>query len=328
MIRRLSGTTVRGPPSIIHSRLSLRKPTLSHRVEYAALRALLGALAPLGWRTGGRLAAAITALGYWPFGFRRGVTERQIAAAFPAFDRQRVAGVARESYENLGRVTVEATLLARAGPAAVLDLFAPSPAFALLQHALAQGKGVILVSGHIGNWELAAAYMAARGVPIDAIARGMANPLADAYIRRTRERLGIRIMHDSDAVRRVPRALRDGRAVGVLSDQATVGLASTFVDFFGRPAKTPRGGAVFAMRAAVPVLFVAALRQSDGRYLFVAEEIPVTHSDDRERDTDLIMARFTAILERFVREYPGQYFWQHRRWKHQPAGTPLDLREP
>jgi KDO2-lipid IV(A) lauroyltransferase len=305
-----------------------KKPTLSHRLEYAALRTLLGALAPLGWRAGGRVAAAITAWGYWPFGFRRGVTERQIAAAFPGLDRRTIARVARESYRNLGRVTVEATLLATAPPGAVLGLFSDSPDFALLERALAPGKGVILVSGHIGNWELAAAYMAARGVPIDAIARGMANPLADAYIRRTRERLGIRIMHDSEAVRRVPRALRDGHAVGVLSDQATVGLASTFVDFFGRPAKTPRGGAVFAMRAAVPVLFVAALRQPDGRYRFVAEEIPVTHGGDRERDTDRIMERFTAILERLVREYPGQYFWQHRRWKHQPADTPPELREP
>jgi len=308
--------------------LAPKTPTLSHRLEYAALRTLLGVLAPFGWRAGGRMAAAISAWGYQPFGIRRAVTERQIAAAFPDFDRSAVARVARESYENLGRVTVEATLLSNAGPEAVLALFAPSPAFGLVERALAEGKGVILVSGHIGNWELAAAYMAARGVPVDAIARGMANPLADAYIRRTRERLGIRIMHDSEAVRRVPRALREGRAVGVLSDQATVGLASTFVNFFGRPAKTPRGGAVFAMRAAVPVLFVAALRQPDGRYLFVAEEIPVTHSDNRERDTDLIMERFTTILERLVREYPGQYFWQHRRWKHQPADTPPELREP
>ena len=305
-----------------------KTPTVSHRLEYAALRVLLGLLSPLGWRVGGRVAAAITAWGYWPFGLRRGVTERQIAAAFPGLDRPAVARVARESYRNLGRVTVEATLLSTAGPGAVLGLFAESPAFALLERALAPGRGVILVSGHIGNWELAAAYMAARGVPIDAIARGMANPLADAYIRRTRERLGIRIMHDSEAVRRVPRSLRDGRAIGVLSDQATVGLASTFVDFFGRPAKTPRGGAVFAMRAAVPVLFVAALRQADGRYRFFAAEIPVTHSGDRERDTDVIMERFTAILERLVREHPGQYFWQHRRWKHQPPDTPPELREP
>ena len=144
----------------------------------------------------------------------------------------------------------------------------------------------------------------------------------------TRERLGMRIMHDREAVRRVPRALRDGHAVGVLSDQATVGLASTFVPFFGRPAKTPRGAAVFALRSGAPIVFIQAMRQADGRYEFIAEDIPVTESGDRERDVDEVIRRFSAALEGMVRRHPGQYFWQHRRWKHQPSDTPPELREP
>jgi KDO2-lipid IV(A) lauroyltransferase len=100
------------------------------------------------------------------------------------------------------------------------------------------------------------------------------------------------------------------------------------VDFFGRPAKTPRGGAVFALRFDVPVLFVGAYRQSNGRYRLLVEPIPVTHSGERERDVDDIMIRFTRILERVVREHPEQYFWQHRRWKHQPPDTRPELREP
>ncbi len=307
----------------------LGKPTVMHRIEYAALRAFTGLLAPFGVRTASRIAGVIGTWGYSPLGIRRGVVERQIAAAFPEFDHARVVQVSRESYRNLGRVTVEATLLSNEGPEAVLALFHDAPdAWALLEQAFALGKGVILVSGHVGNWELAAAYMAARGMPVEAIARGAANPLSEMYFKRTRERLGVRIMHDSEAVRRVPRALREGHLVGVLSDQAAVGLASTYVNFFGRPAKTPRGGAVFALRGDIPVLFVAALRQPDGRYRFVAETVPVTHTGDREKDVDDIIIRFSAILERVVREYPEQYFWQHRRWKHQPPDTPPELREP
>ena len=126
----------------------------------------------------------------------------------------------------------------------------------------------------------------------------------------------------------LPRALKAGESVGVLSDQATVGLASTIVPFFGRPAKTPRGSAVFALRGDVPVVLVQALRQPDGRYLFVAEEIEITHTGDKEHDIDDIMLRFSARLEALVTRYPGQYFWQHRRWKHQPPDTPEHLREP
>ena len=303
-------------------------PTILHRLEYGALRAITGALAPLGVRNGARVAAALTRLGYFPFGIRRGVVERQVAAAFPGLDRSGVARIAKESYENLGRVAVEATLLSRGTRQDVLDIFHPSPTWSVVEQALARGRGVILVAGHLGNWELSGAYVAARGVPVHPIARGMANPLSDDFFRRTRERLGMKIMHDRDAVRRVPRALRDGEAVGLLSDQATVGLASTFVPFFGRPAKTPRGAAVFALRGDVPIVLIQAIRQRDGRYEFVAEELAVTHTGDRERDTDEIMLRFTRALEALVRRYPGQYFWQHRRWKHQPPDTPPDQREP
>ena len=303
-------------------------PTLVHRIEYGALRLFSGALSLLDIREASRAAAAFTELGYSPLGIRRGVTERQIAAAFPEWSAERVEEVARESYRNLGRVAIEATLLSRGTAGDVLALFGPSPTWNVMETALAKGRGVILVAGHLGNWELSGAYVAARGVPVYPIARGMSNPLSNAYFRRTRERLGMHIMHDQEAVRRVPRVLRDGHTVGFLSDQATVGLASTFVPFFGRPAKTPRGAGVFALRGDYPVLLIQAVRQSDGLYEFVTEEIPVTHSGDRERDVDDVMLRFSQALERLVRQYPGQYFWQHRRWKHQPDDTPAELREP
>jgi KDO2-lipid IV(A) lauroyltransferase len=302
--------------------------TLAHRLEYAALRGFMDALAPLGPRAAGRVAGAIARLAYSPLGIRKGVVQRQIAAAFPHLGRDEIGRIARESYTNLGRVAVEAILLSRGGANAVLGAFGPSPGWELVERARSLGRGVIIVSGHLGNWELSGAYVAARGVPLHAIARGMANPLSDAFFRRTREHLGMHIMHDRDAVRRIPRVLRDGHAVGILSDQATVGLASTFVPFFGRPAKTPRGAAVFALRFGVPVLYAQAVRQADGRYEWVAEEIALTRSDNREYDTDEITARFSEALERMVRRYPGQYFWQHRRWKHQPADTPAALREP
>jgi KDO2-lipid IV(A) lauroyltransferase len=304
-----------------------KTPTLSHRLEYAALRAFLAVLAPLGVQSGAAVAGAIARFGYWPLGIRSGVVRRQISAAFPDLSADQVRALARESYDNLGRVAVEASLLSR-NPERVLESFSDSPQWSVVERAHAKGKGVVLMAGHLGNWELSGAYVAARGVPVHPIARGMSNPLSDRFIRRTRERLGMHVMHDQESVRKAPRALRDGHAVGFLSDQATVGLASTFVPFFGRPAKTPRGAAVFALRLGAPVVVIQAIRRDDGRYEFVAEELEVTDSGDRERDVDVLILRFTETLERLVRRYPGQYFWQHRRWKHQPPDTPAHLREP
>ena len=86
--------------------------------------------------------------------------------------------------------------------------------------------------------------------------------------------------------------------------------------------------AVFVLRAEVPLLFIAALRDDDGRYRLVAEAVPVQRTDDRDADIDAMVAAWTATLERWVRRYPDQYFWHHRRWKRQPDDTPPELRDP
>jgi KDO2-lipid IV(A) lauroyltransferase len=156
----------------------------------------------------------------------------------------------------------------------------------------------------------------------------MANPLFDDFLTGTRERLGMQVVWDGHAVRRTPRALRENRVVAMVTDQGALGLASTYVPFFGRPAKTPRGPAVFALRMRVPMLFAASLRQPDGTFALHFEPVPVQETGDREHDVDVIVTTYTAMLERWVRRYPEQYFWQHRRWKHQPADTPPELREP
>lgn len=304
------------------------RPTFTHRLEYGALRALGAALAPLGWRRASTFGAFVGGLGWRPLRLRADRVERTIRACFPEFDAARVQATARESYRGLGRVTIEAMVLARGGREAVLGAFIEPVGFHALQRAFAQGRGVVLVSGHLGNWELSAAYIAARGIPIDAIAMHMANPLSDTFFRETRERLGIDVVFDDEAVRRIPRAFREGRSVGFLSDQAGKGLASTFVPFFGRPARTPRGAAVFALRSELPVIFTVAIRQPDGRYQSHFEEVPVVSTGDREKDVDALVLAYTQVLERYVRQYPGQYFWQHRRWKGQPADTPPHLREP
>jgi KDO2-lipid IV(A) lauroyltransferase len=129
-------------------------------------------------------------------------------------------------------------------------------------------------------------------------------------------------------VRHTPRALRANRAVGFVADQGVLGLASTFVPFFGRPAKTPRGAAVFAIKFDAPVVFVAAIRQPSGKYEAIFERIEVERTGDRDRDVDAIVAAYTAVLERWVRTAPEQYFWHHRRWRRQPPDTPDALRDP
>jgi KDO2-lipid IV(A) lauroyltransferase len=129
-------------------------------------------------------------------------------------------------------------------------------------------------------------------------------------------------------VRRVPRSLRAGRVVAFLVDQGAVGLSSSWVPFFGRYAKTPRGPAVFALRLGTPIVLGAVVRLSSGRYQLSFEPIDAADTGDREADVDRIVAAYTSALERWIRRAPEQYFWHHRRWKHQRPGTPRELGDP
>lgn len=301
---------------------------LVDRLELGALRGAIGLARRLPLPTARRMGAAIGRLGYAPLGIRRTVVVRQVAAAFPELDATAVHHIAREAYAHLGRVVIETALLPSMGREGVLAMFEGAEGFEGIEAAAAAGRGIVLITGHFGNWELAGAYVAARGVPIEVITRRQSNARFDAYITRTREEAGMRVVFDADAVRRTPRAFREGHAVAFVSDQGVLGLASTFVPFFGRPAKTPRGAAVFALRFRVPVFFVAAVMEASGRYRCMVTPIPVPDSGDREADVDTLVAAYTGILERWVRRYPTQYFWHHRRWKRQPPDTPPELRDP
>ena len=301
--------------------------TLAHRAQYYALRGAVAALDRAGVRRAGAVGEWLGALGYRPFGIRRAVVERQVRAAFPDLAEAEVLRIARESYESLGRTSIETALMPARSREQVLAMFSRVEGWDLVERARAKGRGILFVTGHLGNWELAGSFVGLQ-MPLEAVARRMQNPLFDRYLTETRQRIGMNVIHDADAVRRVPRAIREQHAVAFLVDQGAVGLASTWVPFFGRLAKTPRGPAVFALRLDAPVIFGAALRQPDGRYMIGFEVVRAESTGDREADVDRIVAAYTATLERWVRRAPEQYFWHHRRWKHQRPGTPPELGDP
>ena len=304
------------------------RPTLSHRLEYAALRGAVAGMERLGFGTAGRVGERIGRLGYAPLKIRRAVVERQLAAAFPEKTPDEIARIARAAYGHLGRTAIETAVLPSYGASEIIDLFEQVDGWDRVEERLALGRGLILVTGHLGNWELGGAYLAARGLPIDAVARHMNNPLFDRYLTRTRQQIGMTVVHDDQAVRRVPRSLRSGRAVAFLVDQGAIGLASAWVPFFGRYAKTPRGPAVFSLRLGTPMVFGVALRRPSGRYQLTFEPIDATDTGNRDADVDRIVADYTSMLERWVRRAPEQYLWHHRRWKHQRPGTPPELGDP
>jgi Kdo2-lipid IVA lauroyltransferase/acyltransferase len=181
--------------------------------------------------------------------------------------------------------------------------------------AASEGRGIVLATGHFGNWEVGGAAIAARHFAMSVIVKRQSNPLVDRWIDETRARLGMETISQDDAPRRVPRALRAGHAVGIVADQDAWG-SGVWVPFFGIPSSTHRGPALFALRMNAPIFAVSAFRiPGDLRYRVVLERVRPQRSGVLSDDVIQVTAELTRMLEAAVIAAPGQYFWFHKRWK-------------
>jgi Kdo2-lipid IVA lauroyltransferase/acyltransferase len=296
--------------------MSTVRPTLGHRIQHTLFTGALAATNVLSDGAAVRFGAAVGRLGYRPIGLRRKVAEQQIAAAFPERDAAWVRSVARASFEHLGRETIALLRMSRMTPEVLLAR-TEVEGIERGDAAYREGRGVVIVAGHFGNWEIGASMIAVRGYRIDAIVQRQRNPLFDAWIVGARERLGVGVIERSQAPRQALRSLRAGHAVAFVADQ-NAGRSGVFVPFFGRLASTHRGPALMALRTGAPMFLAVPRRVGDNRYRMRLEEIVADRGGDQEAAVERITAAFTARLEAAIRAAPEQYMWQHRRWKTRP----------
>lgn len=300
--------------------MSRNAPTLRHRLEYLAFRGAAGAARLLGDAASERLLAAAGRLAYRPLGIRRRLVEAHLRQAFPGRDEAWIRRTAAAAYAHLGR---EGAAMIRLSSLSREHIIARTEVEGLdeFRAALAQGRGLVLVTGHFGNWEIGGAALAARGIPIVGVAQRQANPLFDREIVAARERLGMRIVERGRATKEGLRALREGHVVALVADQ-DARRAGIFVPFFGRLASTHRGPAVLALRTGAPLFLGTALRTPTGGYHVRLEPVDVERDGDAEEVVYNLTAAYTARLEAAIRAAPEQYFWHHRRWKTRPPEEP------
>jgi KDO2-lipid IV(A) lauroyltransferase len=181
------------------------------------------------------------------------------------------------------------------------------------------GKGVIAVTGHIGNFELLATYLSLKGYKLSVIGRELYDPRLDALLVKNRESVGLENIPSTASVKQIIRALRSGRVLGVLADQDSTRVRGVFVNFFERPARTPVGPALLAYKTQSPIVPMAIVREGDDKYKIVVKEpIELTFSEDKEKDIIQTTQEYTKVLESVIREYPSQWLWMHDRWKSKP----------
>jgi KDO2-lipid IV(A) lauroyltransferase len=284
--------------------------------EYALFLLIRTVVCALPFSVAGRVGAFLGTAAYRVTGFRKNLTLENLRHAFPDMtekERQRIAAAA---YRNYGISVIE-MIWAAHQPASELVGLVRLPDRTAFERGLAAGKGLIVVSAHFGNWELLVHSVRLRiGIPLHIIVQRQSNAYIDHAIDKGRRRHGNTTIPMGPSAREALSALRNGAVLGVLADQSGP-KESEFVTFFGRPAATHRGVAAFSLKTGAPLVLGLPIRQPDGTYEVIFEEIDRGGLDRySEENIRELTARHVAALERFIRKYPDHWLWMHKRWKH------------
>jgi KDO2-lipid IV(A) lauroyltransferase len=246
---------------------------------------------------------------------RRKVMLEQLGKAFPEKTGEELQRLGAACYRNLGRIAVEMVSLQNAEQEE-LSRYLKVKGQHHVDEALEGGKGLVAVTFHIGNWELGGAYIAKLGYPINAVVQRIHNPFIDRMVSDMRHKVGMKTISRKMALKGSIRALRANEIVVLLADQ-DAHESGVFVPFFLRPASTPRGPAVISIHCDAPAVMVFPIRLDDGGYEIVFEPVVFERQGDPEGDIERFTRAYTSRLEEYVRSYPEQWLWQHRRWKTQ-----------
>ncbi len=281
--------------------------SINHRLTYFSLKLFHRWLRRLSHRERIRVGDKIGALAFYQLKVRQGEARRNLKAAFPEASSPFYGATLRKLHRHFGVMFLDALC----AESIVRDGRVSAEGEEQLESAYQAGRGVILMAGHLGNWELIPPWLSAHGYEMMTIAQRQSNRGGDRFFMQNRQNSGSSPVPPSTPPSKMIEALREGKILILASDQ-NAGKRGEFVHFFGRPASSPRGPSVFHKKTGAPVISAFCLRTPEGEYKLKFDRLP----QDAERT---VMERFTSLLESEVRKRPAQYFWFHRRWKSPPA---------
>lgn len=256
------------------------------------------------------LARIIGSLAFHVFRFRRTVVLGNLEIALGSdMSRAQLERIGAESYRQTAMSFLE-LLIAPKLKEQIQSILEPEQK-AVFINLLLQGHGLVAVSGHLGNWELQGAAVATiMDKPLTVAAAQQSNPHINRFITRRRNTMGMQVAGSKEAMKMLIRALKNKWTVGLVADQRA-GRDAVHVDFFGLTAATQPGPAKLALKFRAPMLVATAIRTGPGRFKVLLQQVEIKEDDTVETLTQ----RHVKILESFIRRYPEQYFWLHRRWK-------------
>ena len=303
------------PPLAASMPTAPSSPRLHHRGELALFLAVRGLVRALPLAAARPLGAALGDL-IWALGIRRRAVADNLKLVFPELPVRERRRIAHRCYRHFGAMTCDTIALSR------LDAVGFCKRLTLvgwerLAEADALGRGLLVLSAHLGNWEVAARPVGLYRGPFHVVVRPFNNPLVYHYMERERERFGERQIAKRGAAKQLFRVLREGGKAGVVMDQRVRPGQGIVLPFLGHPALVTPLPASVALRTGAPAVSIVAWPEPGGRYRVELGE-PILPATDGERGDDAVAAlttRYLAALETDIRRRPEQWLWMHRRWR-------------
>ena len=256
-------------------------------------------------------------LGYYLAVSERKKTIRHLTRVFgDQYPATRINRMAKDVFLNLARNMVDAIRI-RKYDAKSIDSLVSAKGLEKIDRALEKGKGLLLLTGHLGNWEVLGAYLAFKGYPLHVVGAPSYDPRLDELIIRNREHSGARyIARGPSASKKILRALKRNEILGLLIDQDSRKFEGVFVDFMGRDAYTPKGPVLLAMKTDAIVMSIAIHMDKEYHHVLeVGDEIELEITGDKNHDLIVNTQRCSKAVENLILGQPTQWVWMHERWK-------------
>jgi KDO2-lipid IV(A) lauroyltransferase len=294
---------------------------LQQRLEFAAVWVLVKTLGIIPRNAARAIGAGLGTAAYWLLGRLRKVGCTNLSLAFPEISPAEATRILRAMYRSLGWQLAEFCHMPRL-TLATANRFIRYDGLEHYLAARASGNGVLVLTGHIGAWEISSFYHSLAGYPMSMVIRRLDNSLLDRFVNHIRCLHGNRVLHKDDFARGLIAAMRSGETVGVLMDTNMTPPQGVFADFFDTPACTAAGVARVALKTGAAVVpgFMVWHPQEKKYVLHFLPALDLTRTGDDEADAQANTQLFNRTLEAIIRQYPEQWLWVHRRWKTRPTG--------
>lgn len=299
-----------------------KRSNLQNKSELVAVRSLLGAIGALPLETSMRFGKSVGRFLAKRFPKLKKTARRNLEIAFPEMTEEERERIALGTFESLGRHLGFVSHFRKFKLESVRDLTEVVGKEEYFDKAHATGRGILFFTGHFGSWEVFNLLPPAFGYEMNILVRRIDNPLVENFVDSMRTRFGSVTLDKTKSARRMFRALENGELLGILADLNVQEKEGVFVDFFGVPASTTVSIAKLAIKTNAIVLPAFAVWEESKKKYVVYLEPPVEYqagdnSDENIRD---LTQKITNVVEKYVRLYPEQWLWIHKRWNTRPPG--------